>query len=409
MGAKTMFQNPAPEVLERKSGGGCLRLFGLPFFLAGLFIAQIPLGIIPVSNQDELPGWMMFFLPLFAMPFIAVGGALLFGSKTLVIDRSRNLAVVSWKLLVPVRRREYRLDEFSVVSLRKDLGDSDTPTTFPVELRSATSAAILNIDKPQSYPDARSLSEQLARFLKLPLEDESSGEKVVREHDRLDESLAVRARRTGEKVELPAMPPFMRSSVEQAGRQLVVTIPASSFGLQDFISMSVVLGIGLYLLAGIYGSEFPLLVKYRWPAMALIALLALAVGLLPRLRKLQRKIRVIASPDELRVEEHLGFRVKVQVIPGEELEELSLPKRHSLMGTAFQNMPAEQLDPMLNYGAVRLPDGKPVPRWLLVLNNLVKSQGIIARSDKTELQFGAGLSDQELAYLCALIKKAMVE
>ena len=41
--------------LEIRSGGGCLSVFGLPFLLAGLFVMQIPLGLIPVEGSPRGP------------------------------------------------------------------------------------------------------------------------------------------------------------------------------------------------------------------------------------------------------------------------------------------------------------------------------------------------------------------
>jgi len=43
--------------LEICSGGGCISLFGLPFLLAGLFIMQIPLGLIPSRTAPRGPSF----------------------------------------------------------------------------------------------------------------------------------------------------------------------------------------------------------------------------------------------------------------------------------------------------------------------------------------------------------------
>ena len=58
-------------------------------------------------------------------------------------------------------------------------------------------------------------------------------------------------------------------------------------------------------------------------------------------------------------------------------------------------------------GIPRLPDGRPMPKILVSLMKLAESPGIIARSDTASAQFGQGLSEDELKYLHALIKKTL--
>jgi hypothetical protein len=54
MGAKKRpFVYKDQATLEIRSGGGCLSIFGLPFLLAGLFIMQIPFGIIPMPDPGS--------------------------------------------------------------------------------------------------------------------------------------------------------------------------------------------------------------------------------------------------------------------------------------------------------------------------------------------------------------------
>ena len=43
-----------PDVIEKKSGGGCLTLFGIPFFLAGLWVLLIGLGAGPIRGGGRV-------------------------------------------------------------------------------------------------------------------------------------------------------------------------------------------------------------------------------------------------------------------------------------------------------------------------------------------------------------------
>jgi len=56
-------------MLEIRSGGGCLSIFGLPFLLAGLFVMQIPLGIIPIEGAPG--GLTSIFVILFGAVFVS--------------------------------------------------------------------------------------------------------------------------------------------------------------------------------------------------------------------------------------------------------------------------------------------------------------------------------------------------
>ena len=54
-----------------------------------------------------------------------------------------------------------------------------------------------------------------------------------------------------------------------------------------------------------------------------------------------------------------------------------------------------------------MPDGRPVPRFLLSLIKMAGSRGITARSDKAVVEFAGGLDEAEVAYLFALIRKTI--
>ena len=48
----SIFATHGTDILVYKKGGGRIALFGLPFFLVGLFVTQIPFGIIPVESRE---------------------------------------------------------------------------------------------------------------------------------------------------------------------------------------------------------------------------------------------------------------------------------------------------------------------------------------------------------------------
>lgn len=129
----------------------------------------------------------------------------------------------------------------------------------------------------------------------------------------------------------------------------------------------------------------------------------------------RRSFRITASRDLFRVEERYSIRRKVTEIPVDELEDL-------VMGDA--NLPI---------GVSRTPDGRyqaegvPVSlgnsggfsdRQVMIgmkvygmLSPIFNPPGpsITARGDKATVNFGKGLREDELRYLCALIKKKIAE
>lgn len=227
-----------PQVMKMRSGGGCISVFGLPFLLAGLFIIQIPLGLVPVENSGSLPS---FFFFLFGGVFVAVGAFLVFGRSGLILDRRRKL-LIQWKdLLVAMKKEEQFLEDVKRVVIHQDSGDSDSGPSYPVKLEGNNLKAV-NIFSPSDYQEARHVAEELARFLSRPVEDFSTGVKVVREPDKLDESLQERIQRTKEDTPfLPAAPFQMKTKITETAGGLTLEIPPGGITVSHWAQM----GIGL--------------------------------------------------------------------------------------------------------------------------------------------------------------------
>ncbi len=123
-----------PDRLRIRSGGGCLSIFGIPFFAAGVLVCLIPLGVLVPENADELPWWTWPLMLAMGLAFVAVGGHLVFGRRWISIDRTRGIVAREWGLLVPLKSEELSLQSYSAVVLRFDAGDSDTPDRYPIVL-----------------------------------------------------------------------------------------------------------------------------------------------------------------------------------------------------------------------------------------------------------------------------------
>jgi hypothetical protein len=402
--------SPDPDVLEKREGGGCLMVFGLPFFLVGLFILQIPLGILPV--QASLGGSVWLFALLFGVPFTAIGGALMFGRSGLVLDRRKG-EIVRWRgLLLPMKRTPVSLAGFHRVRLDRDSGGGES-SAYGVRLAGDGPDGSFLVQSVQDYGEAHRLAEALAKFLGWPLEDRSTGKRVVREADRLDESLRDRVRRLKERLpEPPPPPPGMRTRVEQTVGGVVLVIPGSSMGAFRFVPLvfSLIFAGGVLTVFVLPLSTLPMPEGIRWVFLGFVGFFFVILPVWTAVRHFLRRshayARVEANRALLRIEESEGGKKRVTEIPADELEDLTLPDRRSMLETV--EIPGKKrITGLGDTGTPRLPDGRPVPRVLLKIMEMVRSPGITARSDRAIVTFGRGLPEAEAAYVYALVLRAV--
>ncbi len=128
-------------------------------------------------------------------------------------------------------------------------------------------------------------------------------------------------------------------------------------------------------------------------------------ALLSVLRLKNQFERITVTKAFLRVEALKQGKRSTVEIPVDELEDLVAPTVRSVMDTI--EVPGTKKISLGNTGTPRMPDGRPVPRFLLSLMKMTGSRGIIARSDKAVAEFAGGLDEAEVAYLFALIRKTV--
>src|SRR5688572_5768807 len=167
-----------PDRLRIQEGGGCLSVFGLPFFGAGVFLFLILLRIVPVNNADQMPAFMWPLLVLMAIAFTTVGGALVFGRSWMTIDRAQREVVKQWGLLVPLRGHTVPLEGYTAVTLGFVPGDSDTAESFPLTLK-ARSGPDLRLCSLSDYAKARHYARAIAEHLHLQIEDASTDRSIT--------------------------------------------------------------------------------------------------------------------------------------------------------------------------------------------------------------------------------------
>ena len=411
MGMKSFSLKRGPDSLETTSGGGCLSLFGMPFLLAGLFVLQIPLGIIPVKYEGSNT-WMPLFILIFGGIFTAVGAGLVFGRNGIVIDRTRGRIVRWWGLLVPMKSTVTMLEGIRHVEMNFSEGDSDTADSWPVRLSGEGIPKPIDVANPMSFAEARQLAEELSRFLRKPLVDTSTGERVTRDLDHLDESYRDRARRTGEAAAVvPTEPPGMRARVERTGDGYVFHIPGPPLSGLHYIPVLFPLAfagaVAWFFLPALLTLPMPDWIRYVFLGFIGLFFIAGPVvsALLNVLRLKNQFERITVTKAFLRVEALKQGKRSTVEIPVDEMEDLVAPTTRALMDTI--EVPGMKKVPLGNTGTPRMPDGRPVPRFLLSLIKMKGSKGIMARSDKTVVEFAGGLDEAEVAYLFAIIRKTI--
>jgi hypothetical protein len=408
-----------PAVWEARSSGHVgVFFFGLSFLLVGLFVMSLPLGLFPVEG-DTAPWYML--VP-FGSIFAAVGLGLMAGRRGIVIDRQRHRVVRWYGLLFPMVRRESLLGLCDRLALTREVRKSEKSTriVYPVRLESTAQDGIIHIEEPLDYQEARRTAESLAGFLRLPLVDLSSGKEVVREPDRLDESIRERARRTGEEMPDAVAPPQMRSTLQEESGTLHIQIPPTGVtAVHRFclIATLILVGVAAFVVTPFLELEVPdpmsyLLIGFMGAGFVLLPL----VSVLSRVaQKARSRCTVQASRSLLRVEQGK----KVTEIFADELEELEI--HESAPPAGITQAPDGRL--MIDKSAVRQGPGNrrlpstgsgqmtPVGPVLSFLMSAMMKTGpgtsISARSDKKSVRFGAGLGKEELFYIYARLKRTM--
>jgi hypothetical protein len=312
-----------------------------------------------------------------------------------------------------MKRTEYLLDSIRQVELSFLSGDSDSPATWPVKISGERIAKPISILRPTSFTEARRLAEELARFLHKPLVDSSTGESITRDPDHLDELYRDRIRRTGESVSfLPPEPPAMRSRVERTGDGLIIHIPETlKSGIHNIsIIFSLVFagGVAWYFLTPIFSLPMPDFIRPIFLGVIVLFLAGPVISALLRMFRLKNAFELITVTKVfVRVETLKQGKSTTTEIPVSQLEDLVAPTTRRMMNTI--EVPGMKKTSLGDTGSPRMPDGRPVPHFILSLIKMIGSKGIIARSDKAMVEFASGLDEAEVAYLFALIRKTIAE
>lgn len=397
------FSCPSADRLIIREGGGCLSIFGLPFFAAGVFTTLIGLQIVPVVNRDEVPPWAWPLIALMGLAFVAVGGALVFGRRWITLDRSEAKAVKQAGLILPMRREEFPLGAYDQVRVRFQAGDSDSADRYPVALRSRSGGTDLGLTAPVDYALARRQAGFLADFLRLPLADATT------DHETVTGAPSTVTGRGPEVVpgEHAARPPFMRSTVETARGRVRVVVPGPGFRWAALLGFALPVFFVCFLLPDLL--EFFDRTHTPPGVQAMFAgFILLFFGALPALgtvngiiRSIRGSTTVDASGEGIRIERRGAWRRRSVTITAAEIYGLDYSSAERSLGSGVRE--ARERYRRSRPGTV-LPPGSGPPAWL---RRLYKSKGVQVKCRQGIVAFGEGLPDEEVRYLYQVVKRAI--
>jgi len=357
-----------PDVLAFcGSAGGCAAALGGAFLLFGGALMLAP--FVAAGERVAPAAWIVILL--FSGAFVALGSVLVFGRYGLVVDR-RAGRIEKWSGLVGMvlRRRIYRLADYAGLTLGREERGAREPrvTVFPVRLVPVGGGDAPEILTALRADSARRFAEAVCRFLNWPIEDTSSGRRLVRRPETLDLPLRERIRRGGGRLAPPpAMPPDLARCCRYDGRSLHLRRPPDGPDASTLLKMVCGLLVPAVVLS-VVGSRVELLRSMPWPVLVFFASLILVFFLaLPLLAFVVAPLEVSLMRTEV---EATARRLRVV--------------HRGLLGRREREVPMGELEDLV-----------PVSE---------DPAHLLARSDRWTLLFGERLSPEALAWLHAAVR-----
>jgi hypothetical protein len=363
-----------------------MSLFGVLFFVAGLFLIASVTGVIHVANQPG--GWGLLLLAIMSVAFTAVGGVLVFGRRWLTLDVANGVAIRRQGLLVAMHQEQRPLSEFNSVVIALET-DSEAPDKYPIRLRTVTGKD-LAVCASNKYEESFRWAEFLARFLQLPLTDTITDHETVSSPQQAGQTLQQRLRSGGLQAESPPLPMAMRCEVRVEGQTTVVIPGGKSWAALVFLIAPIVLIVSLGALGRFFTrTETP--VPVQIVCMGVLAVMfvvaAVVVALNAIVSAMRSQTSVMASPTGLRIERRGPWRTKTEHVAVADLIDLDVSTFQGTLESTSRAYSEAAANPVLSF---------PVFTWLA---SKIPTRGLIVKSRRGLVTFGEGLPPDELEFL----------
>ncbi len=404
-----LFRRAGPDRIEIREGGGCMTIFGLPFFGAGVFVLLASVGLVQVQGGDDR--LTRILLPIMGVVFTLVGGTLSFGRGWTIVDGTRRVVIKQWGLLVPMRSDSEHIDNLTTVALEFQKGDSDSADTFRVSLKARTGRHTQLCSSTQ-FPESRSCAIAIAEMLRLDFEDATTDHPVRLSVGQVEMPLQQRLQMEGRTSGAPERPANARSNVQREREALRITIPTLRSHPIAYLLTLIPVAI-----AGAFASSLhDFFRQTRTPdpvAWAFLGFFLLFFGVLPAITALNGYLRtrrggtiVTVSPSGIGIQERGAWKTgRMNSIPAADILDVDFSTRESASHVA--RLTAEQRARDLS-AARSTPIGPRTERMLKSLSRFAQADGITIKTRQGFTTFGKGLDDEEILYLHALVRQALL-
>lgn len=389
--------------LELPSGGGCAALFGTIFTAAGLFV--ILMGLTDPGLTTGFRVGTVFF----GIPFLLFGLAITTVRNSTVLDRTTDSFSDSYAIFsLPVYKKQRRLGESTHLRIQRQTESNSSGSSgsrsrpsYPVTLcfrHGEGSSLYTSTDVFAS----RATAEHIAKFLHLPLHDETEKARRIRQPEELDTPVALAPIAAHSPLAAPSKPNDSRILVKVSGPTHTLTFPPPpTYRPRLRITH---LFVAYFFAAGVnnfFHLGDPKLV-IGLAVVAVPTVLFLFSYIAYRLRKRHFEVITI-TPDTLQLQRRRTFRKPKYELPAADIEELLV----NTEDFTEDRQALATLDGMVKNRVVRKLLGGFTKKFEAHAANQFYNRpaliALIARGDHGTLRFGQGLTHEEAHYALTLI------
>jgi len=389
-----------------------MAVFGLPFFAAGVFMLLAGLGVVPISNADEVSTVGRLVLPFMGIIFTAVGGTLSFGRAWTTIDATRREVTTELGLLVPMHTSTRRVDEYATVHVGFVKGDSDTADSYPVSLKTRAGQS-LKLWSSTQFPDARASATAIATLLRFDVEDATTDHPVRLAAGEADLPLQQRIPMDERVMDAPDRPANARSEISREHGALRVSIPTPRthpFAIAlTLIPVALSAAVVSPLSRFFKDTHTPDVVGW-----AFLGFLILFFGILPAMTALNGYLRsrrgctiVTVSSRGIDIRERGAWTSgPVRSLAAADILDIDFSTAASVRASAKLSA-QERVLAGTRPGSTAPEIGPRTERLLAALSRFAHGQGITIKTRQGLTTVATGLSDDETRYLHGIIRRAL--
>ena len=393
------FRHIAPDRIQIRQGGGCLAIFGLPFFAAGVFMLLASLGLVSMSNEGDAPSRLA--LPFMGLIFTTVGSVLCFGRAWTLVDGTRREVIKQWGLLVPLHSDTQRVDDYTAVVVEFVRGDSDSADKFPVSLK-AKAGKNLPLCSSTEYGDSRACATAVAELLRFDFEDATTDHRVRMSAGQAALPLQQRLQLDGADVTASERPADARSAIHHEHGSVRIMIPTPRTHL-IWVPLSLIPVVFVMWFVTPLSQFFGQTNTPEPVAWTFLGFLILFFGILPATTVVNGLLQarrggtlVTASSRGIQIQERGAWRAgPVKSIAASEILDIDFSSGPSVVRSTRRVAADEPLDPRTE-------------RMLTALSKLVPGGGITIKTQQGLTTFGQGLGDEEIRHLHVIVRRALM-